>query len=184
MYSSKSVRSYIYAKIQAKICMFTQQNRRGLNRLILRPLWSTAANVISVPGVYNIIVSAENHFVVLQATTCLMWTFQYNDTVWSVQTPIMKVKWFYEHVISVVGIPLLGLMIFILNRGPTLSHWGLVMHIYISNLTIIGSNNGLSPGWPQAIIWNSAGILLIGPLGTNSSEIFIQIYIFSFKNMI
>ena len=37
--------------------MFTHQNRRGLNRPILRPLWlitSAAADVISVPGVYTI----------------------------------------------------------------------------------------------------------------------------------
>ena len=31
--------------------------------------------------------------------------------------------------------------------------------------TIIGSDNGLSPDWCQAIIWTSAGISLIGPLG-------------------
>ena len=35
----------------------------------------------------------------------------------------------------------------------------------------------------QAIIWTNAGILLIGPLGTNFSEIVIEIYIFSFKEM-
>ena len=34
------------------------------------------------------------------------------------------------------------------------------------NLTIIGSDNGLSPGRRQAITWTNAGILLIGPLGT------------------
>ena len=38
-----------------------------------------------------------------------------------------------------------------------------------------GSDNGLSPGWRQAIIWTNAGILLIGPLGTNFSEILIEI---------
>ena len=53
-----------------------------------------------------------------------------------------------------------------------LTHWGRVMHICVSNLAIIGSDNGLSPGQPQAIIWTSAGILSIGPLGTNFSEIF------------
>ena len=34
-----------------------------------------------------------------------------------------------------------------------------------------GSDNGLSPGRRQAIIWTNAGILLIGPLGTNINEI-------------
>ena len=57
------------------------------------------------------------------------------------------------------------------------------MHICVSKLTIIGSDNGLSPGRCQAIIWTNAGILLIGPLGTNFSEILIEIISFSFKKM-
>ena len=52
--------------------------------------------------------------------------------------------------------------------------------ICISKLTIIGSDDGLLPGQHQAIIWTNAGILLIGPLGTDFSEILIKIYIFSF----
>ena len=63
-----------------------------------------------------------------------------------------------------------------------LIHWGWVMHICISNLTIIGSDYGLSPSRHQAIIWTSAGILT-GPLGTNFSEILIEIYICLFKKM-
>ena len=45
-----------------------------------------------------------------------------------------------------------------------LGHRGRVTHIWLRNLTIIGSDNGLSPGQRQAIIWTNAGILLIGPL--------------------
>ena len=45
------------------------------------------------------------------------------------------------------------------------------MQICISELTIIGSDNGLSPGRRQAIIWTNAGILLIGPFRTNLNEI-------------
>ena len=41
------------------------------------------------------------------------------------------------------------------------------MHLCVSNQTIIGSDNGLLPGWRQAIIWTNDGILLIGPLGTS-----------------
>ena len=48
---------------------------------------------------------------------------------------------------------------------------------------INGSDNGLSPGRRQAIIWTNAEILLIGSLGTNVSEMLIEIYIFSFKKM-
>ena len=56
-------------------------------------------------------------------------------------------------------------------------------HICVSKLTIIGSDNGLSPGRRQAIIWTNAEILLIGPLGTKFSEILIEIHTFSFKKM-
>ena len=66
--------------------------------------------------------------------------------------------------------------------GP-LTHWGRVTHICVSNLTIIVSDNGLTPGRRQAIIWTNAGILLIGPLGTNFSEISIRIHNFSFTKM-
>ena len=65
----------------------------------------------------------------------------------------------------------------------TLTHWGRVTHICVGNLTIIGPDNGLSPGQRQAIIRTNAGILLIEPLRTNFSEISIEIHTFSFKEM-
>ena len=64
-----------------------------------------------------------------------------------------------------------------------LTHWGRVTHICVSKLTIIGSDNGLSPDRRQAIIWTNVGLLLIGPLRTNFSEILIEILTFSFKKM-
>ena len=64
-----------------------------------------------------------------------------------------------------------------------LTHWSRVTHICVSKRTIIGSDNGLSPSRRQAIIWTNAGILLIGPSGTNFSEILIEIITFSFKKM-
>ena len=45
------------------------------------------------------------------------------------------------------------------------------------------SSNSRSPGRRQAIIWTSAGILLIWTLGTNFSEILSEIHAFSFKKM-
>ena len=56
-------------------------------------------------------------------------------------------------------------------------------HICVSKLTIIGSDNGLSPERRQAIIRTNAGILLIGPLGTNFSEILIETQTFSLKKI-
>ena len=69
------------------------------------------------------------------------------------------------------------------NVGILLTHWGRVTHICVGKLTNIGSDNGLSPGRCQAIIWTNVGILLTGPFVTNFSEILIEIYKFSFKNM-
>ena len=64
-----------------------------------------------------------------------------------------------------------------------LTHWGRVTHICVDNLTVIGSDNSLSPGWRQAIIWTNDRILFIGPSGTNFSEVFIEIHAFSLKKM-
>ena len=77
--------------------------------------------------------------------------------------------WFWHHMV------LLG--------QNKLTHWGRVTHICVSDLTIIGSDNGLSPGRRQTIIWTNAGILLIGPIGTNFSEILIEIQTFSSNKM-
>ena len=76
----------------------------------------------------------------------------------------------------------------ILGLGPycfhsKLTHWGRATHICVSKLTIITSDNGLSPGRRQAIIWNNAGILSIGLIGTKFSEILIEVLTFSFKKM-
>ena len=61
------------------------------------------------------------------------------------------------------------------HEALDLIHWGRVTYICVGNLTIIGSGNGLSPGWHQAII------------GTNTSvkskfEIFIQGH--AFENVV
>ena len=69
------------------------------------------------------------------------------------------------------------------DPSESLTHWGRVTHIGVCDLTSIVSDNGLSPSRRQAIIWTNAGILLIGPLGTNFSENLFRIQIFSFKKM-
>ena len=64
-----------------------------------------------------------------------------------------------------------------------LTHWGRVTHICVSKSTIIGSDNGVSPGQRQAIVWTNAGILLIRTEGKYFSEILSENRIFSFKKM-
>ena len=68
--------------------------------------------------------------------------------------------------------------------------WGRVKYTCVGDLTIIRSDNGLSPGRRQAIIWNNTGMLLIEPLGTNLNEIIFEIrklsyiYINSYESII
>ena len=68
-------------------------------------------------------------------------------------------------------------------HGLTLNCYGKVVHIWFSNLTITGSDNGLSPGRRHAIIWTNDVMMLIEPLGTNFNGILIEIRTFSFKKM-
>ena len=63
-----------------------------------------------------------------------------------------------------------------LTNESHLTHW--------ATQDTIGSDNGLSPVWHQAIICTNVGILSIGPLETNFSEMLrSKIQIFSFKKM-
>ena len=59
-----------------------------------------------------------------------------------------------------------------------LTLWGWVTHICVNELTIIGSDNSLWPGWHQAIIWTNAAIMSIRPFGTNFSEILIEKFVY------
>ena len=75
-----------------------------------------------------------------------------------------------------------ALVIFITYAEPS-THWGRVTHICVGDLTIIGSDNGLSPGRRQAIIWTNVGLLSIGPLRTYFSENLIKIQQFPLNKM-
>ena len=66
---------------------------------------------------------------------------------------------------------------------PFFTHWDRVTHIYVSKLTIIGSDDDLSPARRQPIIWTNAGILLTGRLGTNFNDILIEINTFWLKKI-
>ena len=97
------------------------------------------------------------------------------------------------HSVKVNGANMLFVMIFYyrgyaaipisFNTTVPLTHWSRATHICVGELTIIGSDNGLSPGRRQAIIWTNAGILFIRTLGTNFSEILGEIHSFSFSKM-
>ena len=99
-------------------------------------------------------------------------TFMKHRSVMATDSRMSALKWRRQLKGCVLMIKLLDL-----------THWGRVTHICVSKLTSIGSDNGLSPGRRQAIIWTIAGIFLIQTLGTNFSEILREIYTFSFKKM-
>ena len=55
-----------------------------------------------------------------------------------------------------------------------LIHWGRVTYFCVSKLAFIGSDNGLLPGWRQAIIWTNRAL---------GSKLQSNLNIFSFKKM-
>ena len=57
-------------------------------------------------------------------------------------------------------------------------------HICVGKLSIIGSDNGLSPNQCQAIIWTNFGILLIGTLGNLNHNLYIFIQENAFDNVV
>ena len=70
-----------------------------------------------------------------------------------------------------------------INAG-SMTHWGRLTPICVGNLTIIGSDNGLSPGRRHAVIWTNGGISLIGPtIEKKFREIIFGIHAFSNKKM-
>ena len=66
-------------------------------------------------------------------------------------------------------------------QNNELTHWDRVTHVCADNLTIIGSDNALSPHRHQVIIWTNGGILLIRTLRSNFSQISTKIHTFLFK---
>ena len=108
----------------------------------------------------------------MQLKSDLLPATRYRSDVWKIDK--ITVKWNGLHIKwHVIGQDLIS----------PLTHWRRVRHICVNKLTIIGSDNGLSPGRRQAIIWTNAGILLIRNLGTNFSEIIGEIHSFSFSKL-
>ena len=63
----------------------------------------------------------------------------------------------------------------------SLNHWDRMTHLCVNKLTSIGLDNGLSPGWCQAIVRSNTGMIV--PVGTDVSELSIEVHTLSFKKM-
>ena len=92
-------------------------------------------------------------------TECIhmTWLPQKLLALWYLLLKILVTKsatmWFYCNMVSFLQNSQNRYLLLILIRK--LTHWGRMTHICIGNLTIIGSDNGLSPGWRQSIIWTN-----------------------------
>ena len=87
----------------------------------------------------------------------------------------------YHEVVCKLQCPILTMHLYTLCGG--LTHRGLMRHICMNNYSRIDSDNGLSPVRHQAIISTNHGLLLLEPLGTKLSEIWIKMKHFSHKKM-
>ena len=103
---------------------------------------------------------------------------EFSDTSWIKMYLIKKTHLTFWYNLLMI------LLAAILLIKKQLTHWGRVTLICVSKQTIICPDNGLSPGRRQSIIWTNAGVLFIGPLGTNFSEISIEIITFPFTKML
>ena len=107
--------------------------------------------------------------------------------------PLWNFQWLFVSVCLIIALTPFSLSLLLVSARfaplPPLwkwCHWFIETEwrIYASgNYTITGPDNSLSPGRRQAIIWTNAGILLIGHLGTNFGDFFIEIKAFSLTNL-
>ena len=87
---------------------------------------------------------------------------------------VSHISWQTHHAVKTLDVNRLLISIEILT------HRGRLTHICVSELIVIGSDNGLSPGWRQAIIWTNAGNI-VNKLQWNfnwNSNIFFQENVF------
>ena len=144
-------------------------------------------------GGVNLLLAKDRKFMIWpnynsKTTAITPWILQFNNGVWSAKS--------YSKSILTDYYQLYGLHCFswwpcaikwrnICTHGDAhyITLWGRVTHICVGKLTIIGSDNGLSPRRHQAIIWTNVEILLIRPLGKKMSEILVEVHAFSLKIM-
>ena len=105
------------------------------------------------------------------------------NTLWWIQIYVKHVwldknTWCHaKHLINIGGKDMINSKL-IYSR---LTHWGQVTHM-CHKIIIFGSDNGLSPGHHEAIIWTCAGMLLIGPIGSIFNDILIKFIQFHSRN--
>ena len=122
---------------------------------------------------YNIYHHSHRHQSEEGTMGCLLW--DYYDTLFIFYLFIFILFLFYFYLFIYLFFFFLG--------GGMLTDIIRVTHICVSKITLIDSDNGLSPGRHQAIIWSNVEILLIRTIETNFREILIEFHEFSFRKM-
>ena len=155
-------------------------------------VWHSSIQVCAVVFVQQILIKSCGYSMCRKGNWLIYWawlTVAYIHRHWSESAVAWLLPWAWKlacsYVAHYIGHTLLCACIewdmsCVLWIWYALTQWGRVTHFCISKLISIGSDNGLSPGRRQAIIWTNAGILVIG---TNFSEILIKIHTFWFKKM-
>ena len=137
----------------------------------LKPIFCVHSSIKPVNVISNAFINDENQlFKTVEPSKSRL-----THNLSSVAAHILVLGW--SHSVRICLNSMLMLMLLMV-----LTHWGRVMHKCVSELTIVGSDNGLSPGRCQAINWTIVRILSIGKLGTNFSEILFEIDTFLVKN--
>ena len=95
--------------------------------------------------------------------TCFLYVIIWNGYIMFKMIGTVRTKWMYRWGDATICTQILW------------THLGRVTNICVSKWTTIGSDNGLSPGRHRAIIWANAGVLLIGPSGTDFTDILIDL---------
>ena len=130
-------------------------------------------------AIYNIWI----YLIALEFVRCLRCT----ENLWTLFTYILYI---YIYILYITHTSDTRLSLSFLSSNWVLSVWPKfgtvnslrrVTHICDSKLTMIGSDNGLSPDRRQVIIWTITGILLIRTSRTNFSEILSEMNTFSFQ---
>ena len=128
----------------------------------------------------------------LQGTSVILKLGKLNSIMTKVETlKNTSVRWFVLrfHVFFfyfTYALVCINIAVWLINFAPVdfVIYSSSLSATYMSvNWVSIGSDNGLSPIWRQAIILINARLLSIRPLGTNFSQIFIKIQKFSFMKM-
>ena len=110
----------------------SQTNRVRSEKHISYGIFHTVIGTTIKIGIVVNVFILEYRSMICKASSVLMWSMSVHRCHWQMRTISTKLPLNYD-----------------------LTHWCRLTHTCVSDLTIIGSDNGLTPGRRQAIIWTN-----------------------------